>query len=75
MTTATSVFMSGNSQAIRLPKAFRVNSKRVRLERIEGGFIVREEPQTMQAFLDALPHVPDWPDAPADGIDDSIKPW
>jgi antitoxin VapB len=37
------VFMNGRSQAIRLPKEFRVQSKEVILKRTEGGFLVLEE--------------------------------
>jgi len=37
------VFMNGRSQAIRLPKEFRVAGDRVTLERVAGGILVREE--------------------------------
>jgi len=60
MTTAA-VFMSGNSQAIRLPKAFQLNSKRVHIERRGNEIVLRELPQTMADFLARLPHIPDAP--------------
>jgi antitoxin VapB len=41
--TKAKVFMNGRSQAIRLPKEFRVHSREVILKRAEGGFLVLEE--------------------------------
>ncbi|MBU6402637.1 MAG: AbrB/MazE/SpoVT family DNA-binding domain-containing protein [Verrucomicrobia bacterium] len=41
MTTAK-VFMNGRSQAIRLPKAFRVSSSEVYLKRVSGGILILE---------------------------------
>ncbi len=35
--------MNGRSQAIRLPKEFRVKSNEVLLKRTDGGFLVMEE--------------------------------
>lgn len=44
MTTAfAKVFQSGNSQALRLPKAFRLKSATVRLERTDQGILIRDE--------------------------------
>lgn len=44
MKTATAkVFQSGNSQALRLPKAFRLRSKTVTLVRTADGFAVKDE--------------------------------
>lgn len=40
--TAAKVFMNGRSQAIRLPKEFRVSSDEVFLKKTSGGFIVVE---------------------------------
>lgn len=42
MTTRAKVFASGRSQAIRLPKEFRVSGKEVRLTRVPGGILIRE---------------------------------
>ena len=36
------VFMHGRSQAVRLPKEFRVTGDRVRVRRVEGGGILLE---------------------------------
>ena len=41
MTTAK-VFMNGRSQAIRLPKEFRVKGSEVRLQRVPQGILVLE---------------------------------
>lgn len=37
------VFMNGRSQAIRLPKEFRVKGSEVNLERTPSGFLVTEQ--------------------------------
>ncbi len=42
MTTTAKVFASGRSQAIRLPKEFRVSGKEVRLTRVAGGILISE---------------------------------
>jgi len=42
MPTTAKVFASGRSQAIRLPKDFRVASKEVTLTRVPGGILISE---------------------------------
>lgn len=42
MSAAAKVFRNGRSQAIRLPKEFRVSTAEVRLTRVPGGFLVTE---------------------------------
>ncbi len=42
MTTTAKVFASGRSQAIRLPKEFRVSGREVRLTRVPGGILISE---------------------------------
>lgn len=42
MSTIAKVFASGRSQAIRLPKEFRVSGKEVRLSRVPGGILISE---------------------------------
>jgi antitoxin VapB len=59
--THATVFTSGNSQAIRLPKKFQVHSKRVSIERRSGGLFLRELPLTMAELMARLPIVPDAP--------------
>lgn len=42
MTTTAKVFASGRSQAIRLPKEFRVSGKEVLITRVPGGILISE---------------------------------
>jgi len=43
----TTVFTSGNSQAVRLPKAFRLRAKTVEIYRRGDEIILREKPQSL----------------------------
>ena len=38
--TTARVFKSGNSQAVRLPKAFRLSAKTVQVEKTGGGLLI-----------------------------------
>jgi antitoxin VapB len=40
MSTTAKVFMNGRSQAIRLPKEFRVSGEKVSLSRVPGGILI-----------------------------------
>ena len=42
MSTSAKVFMNGRSQAIRLPKEFRVAGDKVNLTRVPGGILISE---------------------------------
>ena len=53
----TTVFQSGNSQAVRLPKEFRFKSKTVEIFRRGNEVVLREKPRTMADVLDSLPPV------------------
>ena len=55
MTTTAAVFMSGNSQAVRLPKEFQLHSKRVLIERRGDEIILREKKATVREILENLP--------------------
>jgi antitoxin VapB len=55
MTTTAAVFMSGNSQAVRLPKEFQLQSKRVLIERRGDEIILREKKATVRDILKSLP--------------------
>ena len=55
----TTVFQSGNSQAVRLPKEFRFQSKTVEIFRRGNEVVLREKPRTMGEVLDALPPLSD----------------
>lgn len=67
MKTATAkVFQSGNSQALRLPKAFRLRSKTVKLLQTPDGFIVKDEAASARrskAFADLAGSCPDFPES------------
>ena len=58
MTTAK-VFMTGRSQAIRLPKEFRFEGKEVEIFRRGDEVILREKPITVDRFFDVLAQMPD----------------
>ena len=55
MTTTAAVFMSGNSQAVRLPKEFQLHSKRVLIERRGDEIVLREKKATVRDLLKNLP--------------------
>jgi antitoxin VapB len=55
----TTVFVSGNSQAVRLPKAFRFSTKQVTIERRGDEIVLREKKRTLgQTLRDALADIP-----------------
>ena len=51
MSDTTTVFQSGNSQAVRLPKEFRFKSKTVEIFRRGDEVVLREKPRTMGEVL------------------------
>lgn len=53
------VFKSGNSQAIRLPKEFQINSDEVEIFRRKGDIIIREIPHTLARAYILLTKLPD----------------
>jgi antitoxin VapB len=71
----TTVFTSGNSQAVRLPKEFRFDSKQVFIERRGAEIVLRERKETMAEFLAMLPHIPDAPLQEPDAVESSIQGW
>lgn len=58
--TEAAVFMSGNSQAVRLPKPFRFQGSSVEIFRRGDEVVLRERRQTLAQALG------DWPDISAD---------
>lgn len=66
--TVARVFQSGNSQAVRLPKQFRLNSKEVQIFRRGRDIVLREKPTKLSDLLSALPELP--PDALPDEVPD-----
>ena len=63
------VFQSGNSQAVRLPKQFRLRSKQVQVFRRGNDIVLRERPAKLSELLADLPPLAD--DAFPDEIPDS----
>jgi antitoxin VapB len=55
--TETTVFQSGNSQAVRLPKEFRFKSKTVEIFRRGDEVVLREKPRTLGDVLRSLPPI------------------
>jgi len=53
------VFRSGNSQAVRLPKPFRLKSKEVEIFRRGDEIVLREKDGTMVRAFDLLASLPD----------------
>ena len=67
--TYARVFQSGNSQAVRLPKEFRLNVEQVEIFRRGDEIVLREVPVNAAAIFDALTSLP--ADFMADGRDDT----
>ena len=63
------VFKSGNSQAVRLPKEFRLNVDKVLIFRRGDEIVLREQPVSAEAIFDSLQTFPD--DFMADGREDA----
>jgi antitoxin VapB len=53
------VFRSGNSQAVRLPKQFRLKSKEVEIFRREDEIVLQEKNGTMVRAFDLLAGLPE----------------
>jgi antitoxin VapB len=53
------VFRSGNSQAVRLPKQFRLKSKEVEIFRRGDEIVLREKDENMVRAFDLLADLPD----------------
>lgn len=65
MTATAKVFMSGNSQAIRLPRAFRLASRVVKISQTPKGLLITDEESQKQratAFAELQGSCPDFPE-------------
>lgn len=67
--TYARVFQSGNSQAVRLPKEFRLNVEQVEIFRRGNEIVLREVPANAAAVFDLLTQLP--ADFLAEGRDDT----
>lgn len=65
----TRVFRSGNSQAVRLPKQFRVKSKEVEIFRRGEEIVLREVKGNMARAFDLLAGLPEDFEVPGRGKD------
>ena len=63
------IFQSGNSQAVRLPKEFRLTADKVEIFRRGDEIILREIPVNASAVFDALSSLPT--DFMAEGREDA----
>ncbi len=61
-TTTAAVFMSGNSQAVRLPKEFQLRSKRVSIFRRGNEIVLRESPMLVRDVIGHLPPIEGMPE-------------
>lgn len=68
----TTVFQSGNSQAVRLPKEFRFRSKTVEIFRRGDEVVLREKARTMGDLIKGLPDLGD--DFPLDPAAEPAAP-
>jgi antitoxin VapB len=62
------VFKSGNSQAVRLPREFRLRTKEVEIFRRGDEIVLREKPRGLARAFEILTNLPD--DFLSDGIRD-----
>jgi len=53
------IFKSGNSQAVRLPKAFQFAAKEVEIFRRGNDVILREKPENLKHAFELLTQLPD----------------
>ena len=53
------VFKSGNSQAVRLPKEFRLSTDEVEIFRRGEEIVLREQPRGMEQAIEILAGLPD----------------
>ena len=59
--TKAKVFMNGRSQAVRLPKEFRVSGDEVYITKENGRIVLFEKPQkTWKEILEEMPAFPDF---------------
>ncbi|AWG03604.1 AbrB/MazE/SpoVT family DNA-binding domain-containing protein [Trueperella pyogenes] len=73
----TSVFQSGNSQAVRIPKSMRLRSKRASI-RLEGdSLIITEVAETLEDFMHNVANSAPWDGMPepADNAPEAVESW
>ena len=75
MGSTAKIFMTGRSQAVRLPKEFRFESDEVRIRK-EGSAVILEPLPEDWSWLDTIarPIDEDFPEAVAERPDDQVRP-
>lgn len=68
----TTVFTSGNSQAVRLPKEFRFNSKTVEISRRGNEIVLRERPLMVGDVIGKFPPINGLPDDVEDYLSNDV---
>jgi antitoxin VapB len=68
--TVAKIFKCGNSQALRLPKAFQFRSKEVEIFRRGNDIIIREQPRNLKQVFELFASMP--ADFYADERDDTL---
>ena len=58
MTTIAKVFKSGNSQAVRLPKKYRIKNDEVFIKKEGSAIILTPKPKSWREFFNSAPKVP-----------------
>lgn len=68
------VFQSGNSQAVRLPREFRVDVDELQIFRRGNDIILRARPARLGELLAVTPPLPDdFPDEIPDGVPEPVE--
>lgn len=71
MLTMTRVFMSGNSQAVRIPREFQFDVDEVEIFKRGDEIILRKRPRNLAAAFEHIPCMPE--DFMADGREQDIQ--
>lgn len=69
----TTVFQSGNSQAVRLPKEYRFSSKTVEIFRRGNEVVLREKKRTLAEALATLPPISEAEIAELDSVMSEVR--
>ncbi len=71
MLTITRVFMSGNSQAVRIPREFQFDVDEVEIFRRGDEIVLRKRPRNLAEAFEHIPRMPE--DFMADGREQDIQ--
>ncbi|TXH75438.1 MAG: antitoxin [Thiothrix sp.] len=71
MLTTTRVFMSGNSQAVRIPREFQFDVDEVEIFRRGDEIVLRKRPRNLAEAFEHIPRMPE--DFMADGREQDLQ--